>query len=279
MLKRGQRAERTRDAPIDRSRLCIEQDETAVRSSARSIHSIEGIGFDRALALAVVTTRFFSTSLLVVRIVAVGSLVRLAFRDDSSPPPPKARTGSRALAMRIFVLSHRLLRVLQMRRWFPRCVFVVEFLPLDLVLDRATLEDALTHDSLDLVLLGSLRRRLGLGLPRVALVDPVEALGDPAARHGALRALLGALELGHDLLQGVRLRRLLGQPLRGRLEEGARRSWFFLAWSRGFSRAQESRSARVPRSRHARVPCSRGARGAGGAPRADCRSWRLRFGG
>ena len=43
--------------------------------------------------------------------------------------------------------------------------------------------------------LGALGSRLGLGLPRVTLVDPVEALGDPAARHGALRALLGALEL------------------------------------------------------------------------------------
>ena len=42
------------------------------------------------------------------------------------------------------------------------------------------------------------------------------ALGDAAARQCVLGALLGAVELLHDLAQGVALRRRFGEPLQHR---------------------------------------------------------------
>ena len=42
------------------------------------------------------------------------------------------------------------------------------------------------------------------------------ALGDAAARQCVLGALLGAVELLHDLAQGVALRRRFGEPLQDR---------------------------------------------------------------
>ena len=133
---------------------------------------------------------------------------------------------SRALLVRGLVLGHRLLRVLQVGRGLPRRVVVVEALPLDLVLHASALEHALADDGFDLVLL---RRRLPLGglrlgFPLVALVEPVLALADAAARQGVLRALFRALELLDDFLERVALRRLLREPLRnGTPRPGERR--------------------------------------------------------
>lgn len=133
---------------------------------------------------------------------------------------------SRALLVRGLVLGHRLLRVLQVGRGLPRRVVIVEALPLDLVLHASALEHALADDGFDLVLL---RRRLPLGglrlgFPLVALVEPVLALADAAARQGVLRALFRALELLDDFLERVALRRLLREPLRnGTPRPGERR--------------------------------------------------------
>jgi hypothetical protein len=105
-------------------------------------------------------------------------------------------------------------------------VIVVEAGVADLVLDRAVLEDALAEEELDR---GSGRGPLLVRplLPRApALVLPVLAVGDAAAGHGVLRALLGAVERLDDLGERVAGGGALGEPpARGGGASERRTSW------------------------------------------------------
>ena len=126
----------------------------------------------------------------------------------------RVHRSAAAFLVFLLVLGDGLLAVVEVAHGLPGGLLVAVALPEHLVLDVAVVEDSLAHDSAHRELLRDLHLVRGIArLPAgVLVVDLVLALGDAAAGHGVLGALLGALEVLDDLLQGVALGRVLDEP-------------------------------------------------------------------